>query len=386
MSIYDGKLRLSATVAGGIEAVTKREILGLGLVPGPAINGRICFEGDFLEMARANMFLRTANHIYINLAEFKAVTFDELFDSLSDIEWEHILPKDARILVDAKSNKSVLFALSAIQRIAKKAIVERLKYKYRLSMLPETAESYHIEISITDDMVLVALDTSGDGLHKRGYRPIMGLAPMKETLAAAIIELSVWKHDRPLIDCFCGSGTIPIEAALIGTNTAPGLIRNFSYMQFDNAPQVYDIVRKEALDKQLLNRKLRISGFDIDNESIKMAMIHAEKAGMSDYIHFQNMDMREVSSRFGHGVIISNLPFGERLLNEKTLLPLYRDFGAMVRSLDEWSCYAFTSYPDFERQFGMRADKKRKLYSSQLECVLYQFLGAKPSSNKSISE
>lgn len=379
MSFFDGKLKLSATTASGIEAVTKRELLSLGYAPDGAINGRIGFEGSFLDMARANMFLRTANRVYINIAEFSAETFDELFDNTIQIEWEHILPQAAKIIVDAKSVKSKLFALTAIQKICKKAIVERLKSKFHIQSLAETGEPYHIEISLFSDNVIVALDTSGEGLHKRGYRPAIGLAPMKETLAAAIIMLSVWKPDRPLTDCFCGSGTIPLEAALIGTNTAPGLMRNFSYESFINAPTVLEEARKEALDMQNLDVKLRISGFDIDDNSIKMANYHANKAGMSPFIHFQNMDMRKVSSRFSHGVIISNLPFGERLLKERQLQPLYKDFGKMVSSLDEWCCYAFTSYPDFEKYYGRRADKKRKLYSSQLECTLYQFLALPPS-------
>lgn len=378
MSIFDGHLNLSATSASGIEAVTKRELEHLGVAPSGALYGRINFEGDYTTMARANMFLRTANHIYINLARFRAESFDELFDGLSALRFEDVFPSDAKITVDAKSNKSKLFALSSIQRVGKKAIAERLMRAYHLNSLPETGVCYHLEISLCDDTALVALDTSGEGLHKRGYRPVMGLAPMKETLAAAIIMLSVWRPDRPLIDCFCGSGTIPIEAALMTTKRAPGLIRNFAYEQFSNAPNVIDNVRDEALQLVKNDVNLRISGFDIDNDSIKMAMLHAEKAGVREHIHFQTMDMRNVSSRYSYGVIISNLPFGERLLTEKELIPLYRDFGKMVNSLDKWSCYAFTSYPDFQKHFGRRADKTRKLYSSQLECVLYQYLGERP--------
>lgn len=378
MGIFDGKLNLSVTSASGIEAVTKRELEALGYQAGPAVYGRIGFSGDFTSVARANMFLRTANHVYINLAEFVAKSFDELFDNLYAVRWEDIVPVDAKITVDAKSNKSTLFALSSIQRVGKKAIAERLMKKLHLLSLEERGAEYHIELNLADDLCTVCLDTSGEGLHKRGYRPIMGLAPMKETLAAAIIKLSVWNADRPLIDCFCGSGTIPVEAALIGTNTAPGLLRDFSYRHFSNAPDVYQNVRDEALQIIKNDVKLRISGFDIDNDSIKMALVHAEKAGVKQQVHFQCMDMREVSSRYSYGVIISNLPFGERLLTEKELIPLYRDFGKVYRSLDKWSCYAFTSYPDFQKYFGGRADKTRKLYSSQLECVLYQYLGERP--------
>lgn len=378
MSIFDGKMNLSVTSASGIEAVTKRELETLGYEAGPAVFGRIGFNGDMTALARANMFLRTANHVYVNLFSFKATTFDELFDGLISYPFEDVCEKDARITVDAKSNKSALYALSAIQKVAKKAIVERLKRKYKIETLSESGAAYHVEVNVAYDEVTICLDTSGEGLHKRGYRPIMGLAPMKETLAAAIIMLSVWNKDRPLIDCFAGSGTIPIEAALIAQNTAPGIKRHFAFEQFKGAPQVIDKVRDEALSVQNLDVKTRISGFDIDGDSIKMAMIHAENAGVKNLIHFQQMDMRDVSTKQKYGVLISNLPFGERLLTEKELKPLYRDFGKLFKSLDTWSLYAFTSYPDFERNFGRRADKTRKLYSSQLECVLYQYLGPRP--------
>jgi Predicted N6-adenine-specific DNA methylase len=378
MSFFDGNLKLSVTAASGVEAVTKRELLGLGITAGPAHSGRIGFSGSFYDLARANVFLRTANRVYVNLTEFHAESFDELFDNIRAFPWEELLAKNARVIVDAKSAKSKLFALSAIQKIGKKAIVTRLSERYNIVTLPETGAEYHLEISLFEDVVTLALDSSGEGLHKRGYRPIMGLAPMKETLAAAIILLSVWRYDRPLIDCFCGSGTIPVEAALIGTNTAPGLRRKFAFEGFYGVPDLIGKVREEALDLIKRDRNLRISGFDIDQNSIKMAIQHAENAGVSEQIHFQCMDMREVKSHYSHGVIISNLPFGERLLTEKELQPLYRDFGKVYRSLDEWCCYAFTAYPDFEKFFGGKADKTRKLYSSQLECMLYQYLGAPP--------
>ncbi|MCI7582887.1 MAG: class I SAM-dependent RNA methyltransferase [Christensenellaceae bacterium] len=378
MSIFDGKLDLSVTVASGIEAVTKRELESLGYEPGPAIFGRIGFKGDFSDVARANIFLRTANHVYINLCEFPADTFDALFDGLIGYRFEDVLPENAKFTVDAKSNKSKLYALSAIQKVGKKAIAERLMRAYKTGTLSETGAEYHIEINIVNDVATVCLDTSGEGLHKRGYRPIMGLAPMKETLAAAIVTLSVWNAERPLIDCFCGSGTIPIEAALIAANIAPGVNRNFAFEHFENAPTVADEVRKEAVQRENRDVKVRISGFDIDADSIKTAMCHAEKAGVKDLIHFQRTDMRNVSTKNEYGVLISNLPFGERLLTEKELQPLYRDFGKLFKSLPTWSCYAFTSYPDFEKYFGRRADKTRKLYSSQLECVLYQYLGPRP--------
>lgn len=372
MGFFDGKLELSATSASGIEAVTKRELENLGYTPSGAIYGRISFTGDYRDMAKANMMLRTANRVYINIARFRAETFDELFDGIKNIPWTTIIPKNAKVIVNAKSFKSKLYALTSIQKIAKKAIVTAM------GSLFESGGTYTIEVVINENEALVALDTSGTALHKRGYRTFVGEAPLRETLAAAIILLSVWKWDRPLIDPFCGSGTLPIEAALIATDTAPGLKRNFAFENFVKAPEVISSVREEALDKIKNDRDLRISGFDINKEAISLATRHAINAGVSDKIHFQVADMRALRSRFSHGVIITNPPYGERLLSEAELKVLYKDFGDVFRALDEWSAYVITSYDNFERYFGKRSDKTRKLYNSELECKLYRYLGAPP--------
>lgn len=377
MSIFDGQLKIEVAVASGIEAVTKRELLKLGYEPSGANFGRITFDGTYTDVLRANVFLRTANRVRIVLGAFKAETFDELFDGISAIDWREILPKDARIVVNAKSHTSKIFALSATQSVVKKAIVNTMTKAYNCS-LEECGAEYDIEVSLVGDVATVTLDTSGEGLHKRGYRTYLGEAPIRETLAAAMIELSVWNPDRPLIDPFCGSGTIPIEAAMIGLDVAPGMNRNFACERFTNAPKVRDIVQKEAEERINRERALKISGFDINPEAIKLALKHANRAGVADKIHFQTMDMRDVSSKLAHGVIITNPPYGERLMSESELKVLYADFGKMTKELDEWCVYAISSYRAFEKYYGKKADKVRKLYNSELECNFYTYLGKAP--------
>ncbi len=376
-SIFDGKLDIEVAVASGIEAVVKRELLRLGYEPSGANLGRIEFEGTFEDVLRANVFLRSANRVRIVLSKFKAETFDELFDGVFAMRWQDVLTKDAKIVVDAKSVKSKLFALSAVQSIVKKAIISKLSTVYNCSF-NESGAAYCIEAAIVDDVVTVTLDTSGEGLHKRGYRTYLGDAPIRETLAAAMIQLSVWNPERPLIDPFCGSGTIPVEASLIGLDIAPGMNRNFACEQFANAPKVREKVQEEALQRIKRDRQLHISGFDINKDAIKLAFKHAERAGVKDNIHFQVQDMRDLSSKYAHGVIVTNPPYGERLMKEDELKALYRDFGKVTAKLDEWCVYAITSYRAFEKYFGRRADKVRKLYNSELECNFYQYLASPP--------
>lgn len=377
MSVFDGKLIIEAATASGIEASTKRELIRLGYLPSGANYGRIRFEGDFKDVMRANMFLRTANRVRIVLDSFKAETFDQLFDGVSQIRWQEILPKDARIVVEAKSQKSKLFALRTVQSISKKAIVGAMQNAYKINRLSESGDAYDIEVAIFDDIATVALDASGDGLHKRGYRTYLGDAPLRETLASAMIESSVWNPDRPLIDPFCGSGTIPIEAALIGLNIASGINRSFACERFFGAPQVRREVQDEA--EQLINRdrKLQISGFDINPDAIKLALKHAERAGVKDSVHFQVADMRDLSTKKHYGVIITNPPYGERLMSGE-VETLYRDFGKVFGNLNDWCAYVITSFKGFEKHFGKRADKIRKLYNSQIECNYYAYLAPPP--------
>lgn len=379
-SIFDGKLNIEVAVASGIEAVCKRELLRLGYSPSGANYGRIEFEGDYKDVLRANVFLRTANRVRIVLAKFKAETFDDLFDGIYAMRWQDVATRDGRIIVNAKSQNSKLFALRSIQSVTKKAIISKLASTLGGSF-DESGAVYDVEVSLYSDVATVTLDTSGEGLHKRGYRTYLGDAPIRETLAAAMIELSVWNPERAFIDPFCGSGTIPIEAALIGLNIAPCMNRNFACESFKNAPNVRELVQQEAQDS-IRDKVLHISGFDINKDAIKLAQKHAERAGVKDKIHLQVGDMREVSSRFSHGVIVTNPPYGERLMDEAELKILYKDFGAMTRKLDEWCVYAITSYRAFEKYFGARADKVRKLYNSELECNLYQYLAAPPKKNE----
>lgn len=382
MSIFEGKLKIEVAAASGIEAIVKRELIALGYSPSGASLGRIVFEGSYSDVLRANIFLRTANRVRIVIAEFAALTFDELFEKCLQTEWENVLPQDAEIIVNAKSHKSVLFALSSIQSIVKKAIITRLSTVYKKNFFPESGAKYAFEVSVSENAVVITLDTSGDGLHKRGYRTYLGEAPMRETLAAAIIQLSVWKPDRVFVDPFCGSGTLPIEAALAGLNIASGMNRNFACEKFPNAPAERAKIQEEAEQIIVRDGNLRINGFDINPDAIKLSVRHAERAGVRDKIHFQTADVRVLSSRYSHGVIVTNPPYGERLLKEDELRVLYKDFGEMFFRLDEWCAYVITSYRGFEKYFGRRADKTRKLYNSELECLLYHYLGAKPSDKK----
>lgn len=384
---FSGGFRVAVTSASGIEAVTKRELVRLGIPDAPAENGLIVFNGSLRDVARANLFLRTADRVYLVLREFEARDFNALFDGVSEVVWEDMFPRDAKINVSAKSENSALFALSTIQSIVKKAICVRLMKKYRVMSLTEDGAAMRVKITISNDKATVLLDTSGDPLHKRGYRDLVGEAPLKETLAAALILLSVWNPDRALIDPFCGSGTIPVEAARIGLNIASGRDRAFSFEDWSFFPK--DIVketRQECLDTQILDKKLRISGFDIDVNAIGLARRHAERAGVADAVHLQTCDMRDVKSRYRYGVVVTNPPYGERLLNEREALILYRDFGKWFRSLQDWSLYAITSLDGFERAFGAKSDKNRKLYNGKLKCRFYQYLGKKPETKTDVSE
>lgn len=369
---------MQISAASSTEAVLKRELAALGYAPEGARYGRIRVAGDMRDVAKCNVFLRTAGRVRIIIADFPAQTFDELFDAVYAINWRDILPRDAAVTVTAKSVKSRLYSLSDIQRITKKAIAAKMCSAYGCARMSETGAVYGVEACADEDVFTLALDTSGDGLHKRGYRIYLGDAPIRETLAAAVLQLSVWRKDRPFADPFCGSGTFPIEAAMISANIAPGLTRSFAFEKFSNAPPVSDSVREEA--RALIDRsyKPRIQGFDINPAAVRLAVKHAERAGVRELIHFQTADMRAFSSRYSHGVIFANPPYGERLMTPKEVESLYRDFGTVFSRLDEWSAYVITSFRGFEKHFGRRADRTRKLYNSEIECNLFTFLGAPP--------
>ena len=373
-------MEICVTTASGIEAVTKRELYKIiGKDDLAAINGRIKFEGDESDVVKCNLHLRTGNRVEVILGGFKAETFDDLFDGVKSIAFEDYIDRDGKIIVNAKSVQSKLFAYSAIQSISKKAICERLCKKFGVNELAESGARYKIEIAVLKDYVTVTLDTSGDGLHRRGYRGLVGEAPLKETLAAALVELSVWNKSRPLVDLFCGTGTIPIEACMIALNIPAGLNRTFDFRywkSFDD--KIFERAVEEAKANIITDADLRISGFDIDDKQLKLARKHAELAGVDKYIHFQRADMRDFSSRFSHGVIISNPPYGERLSDRKEVEKLYRDYGKKVASLDDWCAYTLTPVDDFERLFGKKADKKRKIYNGKIECCYYAHLAPPP--------
>ena len=365
----------------GMEAVLKREIYDLGYEIEKVEDGKVTFIGDEEAICRANVFLRTTERILLKVDQFKATTFDELFECTKKIPWEKYLPVDARFWVaKATSIKSKLFSPSDIQSIIKKAIVERLKSVYHISWFEESGNSYPIRVNIMKDEVTICLDTSGDSLHKRGYRKLAGKAPLTETLASAIILLSPWKNDRILVDPFCGSGTIPIEAAMIGANIAPGMNREFISDKWDNLIKKqlwYDTV-EEANDLIDRDVKMTIQGYDIDDDMIKIARINAKDAGVEKMIHFQRRSVADLSHPKKYGFIITNPPYGERLEEKKDLPELYGIIGKKYKELDAWSAYLITSYEKAEQDMGIKATKNRKIYNGMIKTYFYQFAGEKP--------
>lgn len=365
----------------GLESVLKREIYDLGYDISKVEDGKVTFIGDADAIARANIFLRTAERVLLKVGEFKATTFTELFDNTKELEWEEFIPKNGKFWVTkANSINSKLFSSSDIQSIVKKAIVERLKGKYAVNWFEEDGNSYPIRVSLMKDVVTISLDTSGDSLHKRGYRPAAGKAPISETLAAALIMLTPWKSDRILIDPFCGSGTFPIEAAMIGANIAPGMNREFTAEAWKHLLPMkgwYDAVT-EANDLICNDVEMRIQGYDIDGEVIKVAMANAREAGVDHLIHFQQRPVSELRHPKKYGFVITNPPYGERLEEKEALPALYTDIGNAFRHLDSWSYYVLTSYEDAERYIGRKADKNRKIYNGMIKTYFYQFMGPKP--------
>ncbi len=365
----------------GMEAVLKREIYDLGYEIAQVEDGRVTFIGDAEAICRANIFLRTAERIMVQVGRFHATTFDELFEGIKALPWEEWIPADGRFWVKkASSVKSQLFSPSDIQSIAKKAMVERLKGAYGLTWFPEDGADYPVRIFLMKDEVTVALDTSGDSLHKRGYRTWTGKAPISETLAAALIMLTPWRADRILVDPFCGSGTFPIEAAMLAANIAPGMNRSFTAEAWTKAiPKSlwYEAV-EEANDLVDTSINPDIQGYDLDPEAIKLARANARQAGVDSLIHLQQRDVADLRHPKKYGFIITNPPYGERLEEKEDLPALYRTIGQAYSGLDSWSMYLITSYQDAERHIGRNATKKRKLYNGMIRTDFYQFMGPKP--------
>lgn len=382
------RVELIAPCHFGLESVLKKEIYDLGYEIIKVEDGRVTFEGDMEAVCRANIFLRTAERILLKAGEFKAVTFDELFEKTREIPWERYIPKDGKFWVSkAASIKSRLFSPSDIQSIMKKAMVERMKAFYQVEWFSEEGASYPIRVFLMKDIVTVGIDTSGVSLHKRGYRKLSSKAPITETLAAALIMLTPWKRDRIFVDPFCGSGTFPIEAAMMAANMAPGADRTFTAQNWTNmiSRKLWRETAEEARELSDPQIKVDIQGYDIDGDVIRIARQNAGDAGVEHLIHFQQRPVRELRYPRKYGFIVTNPPYGERL-EEKAALPLlYQEFGESFRKLTDWSAYMITGYEDAERYFGRKADKNRKIYNGMIKTYFYQFMGPKPPKPKNKS-
>ena len=365
----------------GLEAVLKREIMDLGYKVTKVEDGRVTYTGDISTCARANMFLRTTERVLLKVATFKAETFEELFDNTKNIPWEDFIPKDGKFWVaKASSINSKLFSPSDIQSIMKKAIVERMKTKYKIDWFEESGNSYPIRVSFIKDEVTIGIDTSGESLHRRGYRKLTSKAPITETLAAALIMLTPWNKDRILVDPFCGSGTIPIEAAMIGARIAPGIKRSFLAETWSDIypEKLWKQTRDEANDILLKDIEMNIQGYDLDGEIVKAARQNARLAEVDQFIHFQQKPVKELSNPKKYGFIITNPPYGERLEEKMELPDLYREIGKTFNALDSWSYYIITGFEDAQKYIGRTADKNRKIYNGMIKTYFYQYLGPKP--------
>lgn len=379
------KYELIAPCHFGLESVLKREIIDLGYDVSQVEDGRITFIGDEEAVARANIGLRTAERILIKAGSFKATTYDELFEGTKALCWEDFIPEDGRFnVVKAASIKSALYSPSDIQSIMKKAMVERLKSVYNISWFSENGNNYPVRVTLMKDIVTVGLDTTGDSLHKRGYRKLVAKAPIAENLAASLIMLTPWKGDRILVDPFCGSGTFPIEAALMAANMAPGMNRTFSAMSWPEivGKQVWKDAFDEAKDEVVIPSECDIQGYDIDKNMIEVARANAKMAGVDKLIHFQQRDVKDLSHPKKYGFIITNPPYGERLEEKATVGSLYQTLGERFKALDDWSMFMITSYDQAENAMKLKADKNRKIYNGMLKTYYYSFMGKKPEKRK----
>lgn len=375
------ELLLVAPCHFGVESVLKREIIDLGYEIDKVEDGRVTFKGDVAAICRANIFLRTAERVMVQVGRIRATTYDQLFEGVKALDWENYIPSDGKFWVKKASTvKSKLFSPSDIQRIVKKAIVEKLKLEYDISWFNEDGAEYPIRVFFYKDEAIIALDTSGDSLHKRGYRRNTSKAPISETLAAALIMLTPWHKDRILVDPFCGCGTFPIEAAMMAANIAPGMNRDFTAEQWNNLIEKkhwYDAIN-EAND--LINDDIEtdIQGYDIDPEMVEFSRKNAQLAGVDHLIHFQTRPVSELSHAKKYGFIITNPPYGERLEEKEALVPLYQEVGRRYKALDSWSAYIITSYENAERDMNIKATKNRKIYNGMIKTYFYQFMGPKP--------
>lgn len=373
------QIELIATAAFGIESVVARELAGLGYSDQTVEDGKVTFRGDALAICRSNFWLRTADRVLVKVGGFAARDFDQLFDQIKALPWSQWLGANARFPVSAKSVRSALHNEPSIQSVSKKAIVESLKTAYQRHWFDEDGPEYPIEIAILKDWVTVSIDTSGAGLHKRGYRRDAGAAPLRETTAAALILLSFWNRDRPFVDPFCGSGTIPIEAALIARNRAPGAHRGFLCEQWPQLTrELWKQAREEIRDTESPKPRFALQGSDLEPRMIRLAERNAADAGVSADIEFKAMDVLELRTTREYGCIITNPPYGVRLEDDESAGAIYDDMADAFEPLSTWSIYVLTSHPGFERHFRRKATRRRKLYNGRLECHYYQYIGPRP--------
>jgi len=370
---------LIATTTFGVEAVVKRELQNLGFDIVKSENGKITFLSDFSGIARANLWLRSADRVLLKMAEFKVLTFDELFERTKALDWADIIPVDGQFTVNGKSVKSTLFSISDCQAIVKKAIVEQMKQRYHVAWFSESQGEYTVQVSVLNDIATLTIDTSGEALHKRGYRQKTVEAPIKETLAAALIQLSYWNKERVLFDPFCGSGTIPIEAALMGRNIAPGINRDFASMHWPWIEKhIWDDEIQQAIQNSNPAQPITIYASDIDPESIEAAKQNAKSAGVSDCITFSVSDFKDVKYLPEFSVLITNPPYGERLKETETMSIIYNNMKKVWKPLDTWSLYLLTAYTNFPNVLSRKPDRERKLYNGNIEVHYFQYYGPRP--------
>jgi len=378
-------LELIATAAFGLEAVVSRELKQLGYEEQTVEDGRVSFTGDERAICRANLWLRSADRVLLKLGEFEARDFGQLFDKTKALPWEDWLTEDAAFPVRGRSVRSQLSSVPDCQSIVKKAVVEKLKTVHHRDWFDETGANRSIEVSLLKDRATLTIDTTGPSLHKRGYRTLVGSAPLKETLAAGPVQLSFWNASRPLVDPFCGSGTIPIEAALLGRNLAPGLGRSFAAEAWPNiSPRSWQDAREEAHDLQHNSIEGSIIGTDADENVLKLARQHARAAGVADDLHLQQQPIAEFTTRRTYGCAICNPPYGQRIGKRDDVEALYREMARVFAPLETWSIYVLTAFPGFEKIFGRKASKRRKLYNGRIECTYYQYFGPRPPRSPSV--
>ncbi len=373
------RFELIATASFGLESVVSRELKQLGYEEQSVADGRVTFTADEAAICRSNLWLRSAERVLLKVGSFAARDFGELFDCTKALPWTDWLSADASFPVRGKSVRSQLSSVPDCQAIVKKAIVEKLKESHHQSWFDETGPAYAIEVSILKDEATLTIDTTGPGLHKRGYRTLSGPAPLKETLAAGLVQLSFWNSDRPLIDPFCGTGTIPIEAALIGGRMAPGLNRTFAAESWPRLPaKLWDEARREARDLAGGEPQMRLIAGDIDADVLSLARYHARQAGVEPSIHFQRQAFADLTTKREFGCLICNPPYGRRLGDPRQAEAIYREMADVFSRLGTWSFYVLSSHPEFESLFGRPADRRRKLYNGRIECTYHQYHGPRP--------